>query len=193
LLAVFAHFRLNTYPYAIARLACYIRPKILVAAISTLVPMQEFTFHLLAAYFQVTFQDAAVMHLVEDIQWTAEELDTLNYTSEHTLVLVTVRDHTVPVSVILYQEKPSLELEQYDHVVECSLTMLSDTAVLYTLIDTIADYRRIPLAAGLYGVWLGYQKLDSLDELGLEGEDCYTIRIWKETTRLHKRILKQAL
>jgi hypothetical protein len=154
--------------------------------------MQAFTFHLLAAYFQVTFRDAAAGHLVEDIEWTAEQVHTLNYTSEHTLVLATVRDQIVPVSVILYQEKPSLDLEQYDHVVECSLTMLSDTAVLYTLMDTLQDYRRIPLAAGLYGVWLGYQKLSSLDELGLEGVDCYTIMVWPETTRLSKRILKQA-
>ncbi|WP_324680297.1 hypothetical protein [Hymenobacter sp. GOD-10R] len=141
----------------------------------------------------MTFQDAAVAHMVEEIEWNEEQLDTLNYTSEHTLVLTTVRDHTVPVSVLLYEEKPALALEQYDHVVECGLTMHSNTAVLYGVIDALADRRRIPLAAGLYGVWLCYQNLNSIDEFGLEGEDCYTILLWKENTRLPKRILKQAL
>ena len=91
----------------------------------------------------------------------------------------------------LFEERPSSEHEQFDHIVECGIEISSGVVSIFGPIDYIGDHIKTSLDKGYYGALVCFSNLNIIDEMGIEGNDAYTILLWKENILLPKLILKQ--
>lgn len=96
----------------------------------------------------------------------------------------------VPVSIEVLNSAPPPELEQWDHVVECTLVVQGNRIVVAGCTDYFPDAARIEVAPGAYRVRVGYAGLASISEDGLSGNDSYTLQLW-QAAAIEPKVLKQ--
>jgi hypothetical protein len=139
--------------------------------------MQKFDFKLFADYFQFYLQDDASPDLDADL-WTKEAVGRLLAVGARSLMVGTVRNMTVPVTVEVFDREPPEEAGTWDQINECGLEVPSGRIVVAGCTDYFPDAARITVPPGWYGVRLFYGNLDALSEDGLEGDDFYKVSLW---------------
>jgi len=144
--------------------------------------------NLFADYFQIYLRDAAHPDLPDD--YTDEVIARRIAVSPHAIILHTARNMTVPVRVEWYDERPALDLDAFQHVVETHFDCPSGELVLAGLTDYDPTAPRLPVKAGPLGVRVSMSGLDTLSEDGLEGDDQYVFKLWSGTEPETVRILK---
>jgi len=110
---------------------------------------QEFT--IFADYFQFYIQDE---HATGDLSesWTQDAVDRLLAIAPGCVGVGTVRNMDVPVTVEIAEAAPNEDLNQWDHVNECSI-----------------DVPRVRIC---------YGNLKTISANGLEGSDHYRVFLW---------------
>lgn len=153
--------------------------------------VQEHNLELFADYFQFYIQDETVDGNLSE-SWTQEAVDRLLAITDGTLGIGTVRNMSVPVTIKLFSKEPALfNIDLYDQVNECDLRITSGKVVIAGCTDYFPDAKRIETAPGLYRVRVYYQKLNTLRENELEGDDHYELHLWKAHSNSGINILKQ--
>ena len=109
-------------------------------------------------------------------EWSEKELENMAAASENTVILCPVRAMAVPVRVEIHAAEPSADLENWDHVVECSIS--SPTGRLSICGCTGAIEAWLTVEPGCYRIKMLYAGLDTLSNSGLDGNDCYQIVLW---------------
>jgi hypothetical protein len=146
-------------------------------------------FRLFADYFQFYIQDEAADGDLSD-SWSEEAVSRLLAVAPGVVGIGTVRNMEVPVAVSILATEAVLKLEDWDHVVECSLEVGSTRLVIAGCTDYLPGAARIPVAPATYRLRACYAGLDSLSKDGLEGNDRYEIQLWPAPA-IEPRVLKQ--
>jgi hypothetical protein len=151
--------------------------------------MSSNQFTLFADYFQFYMQDELADGNLSD-SWNEEAVARLLAVAPGTVGVGTVRNMDVPISIEVLDGVPPLELELWDHVVECTILVQGNRIVVAGCTDYFPDAARIEVAPGTYRVRVGYAGLASISEDGLSGNDSYKLQLW-QSEAIEPRVLKQ--
>lgn len=146
-------------------------------------------FEIFADYFQFYIQDEAADGDLSDA-WSDEAVNRLLAVAPGVVGIGTVRNMDVPVSVEVFDQDLGIDLEQWDHVVECALDVKSTRLVIAGCTDYFPDAARIPVSKGSYRLRACYSGLNSLSQDGLHGNDRYSLQLWPAAV-IEPRVLKQ--
>ena len=139
--------------------------------------MQTYTYSLFADYFQFYLQDEAMEGDLSNA-WTEQAVADLLALAPGTIGIGTIRNTDVPVTVQVAAAEPPLELEGWDHVVECDLDVPSGRIVVAGCTDYFPTAARIHVEPGHYRARINYGGFDTLSEDGLNGDDRYRVIVW---------------
>jgi hypothetical protein len=144
--------------------------------------------NLLADYFQIYLRDEAHPDLPDD--YTDEAIASRLVAGPHAVILHTARNMTVPIRVEWHDQRPKVDLDAYQHVVEAQFDCPSGQLVLAGLTDYDPTAPRLSVKAGPLGVRASLSGLDTLSEDGLEGDDPYVVQLWPGAEPEGVRVLK---
>jgi hypothetical protein len=151
--------------------------------------MAVHTFDLFADYFQFYLQDETASGIDGDA-WSGEATDRMLAVSTGALAVGTVRNVDVPVTVEVLQSEPPKDLENWDHVTECSLVITSGKLVVAGCTDYFPDADRVKIASGIYHARISGGGFDSVAKHWESGEDKYRVQLWPGS-EIEPRVLKQ--
>lgn len=153
--------------------------------------MTSHSFELFADYFQFHLQDEQVSGINGD-SWDVDASDRMLALAPGAIAVGTVRNVTVPVTVEILESEPSLDLEKWDHVTECSLAILSGKLVVAGCTDLVTEAPQIAVARGIYCARISGGGFDSIVKHWEDGHDRYRVQLWPghaiEPKVLKKRI-----
>ncbi|MGJ7039499.1 hypothetical protein J2Y63_002754 [Shinella sp. BE166] len=141
-----------------------------------------------ADYFQIYLRDEAHADLPDD--YTEETIACHLMAGPHAVILHTVRNMMVPVCVEWHQQRPDLDLDSHQHVVEAGITCPSGQLVLAGMTENETDSPRLAVKAGPLGIRASLAGLDTLSTDGLEGDDRYLLQLWPGVEAKGVRVLK---
>jgi hypothetical protein len=143
-----------------------------------------------ADYFQIYIEDKSSVGQYE-VGWSDEEIESMIYVGEGAIVLSTARNMKVPFSIELIENKPILDYQSWDHIVECSISSKEGVLYISGTTDYMEDVFKFSLPKGLYNAYVLYAGLSTINEDGLEGEDSYSLILWQTEEFIPRRVLKQ--
>ena len=114
-------------------------------------------------------------------EWSDEELENMAAVSERTVILCPVRAMTVPVCIEIHAAEPSEDLENWDHIVECSINSLTGRMSVYGCTSAVKAW--LTVKPGCYQIKMLYAGLDTLSNYDLDGDDHYKIVLWPGPSR----------
>lgn len=133
-------------------------------------------YDIFADYFQFYLWDGRY-HPDDLGVFTDEECARHVKIAPHAIVIMPIRNMTVPVALDLRDTAPAEpDLTEWDHVVDVSLALPSGELELEGWQEEPID--RIAVAPGSYRVRLCLGGLDTLSEDGLDGDDHYRLTLW---------------
>ncbi|MBX9689399.1 MAG: hypothetical protein K2X27_22000 [Candidatus Obscuribacterales bacterium] len=148
-----------------------------------------------AENFQFQLQDQ-----IEDCDypedWNDSLLSQLYVGGRGIVGIGTVRDLDIELTLEVYaapmdekdmNEDP--EVGEFDHVVQCNIEVPSGKLLVTGSTTEYDDTYKLEIPAGQYGMRIFWSGLDTLDELGFEGDDKYLIQLYPETP-FEERIIK---
>jgi len=151
--------------------------------------MRRSEFELFADYYQFYLQDeSAEGNLGES--WDDDAVEQLLAIAPGTIGVGTVRNMDVPVTVEIHDKKPDLDIELWDHLNECSLDVPTGQIVIAGCTDYFPEAARIQVVPGTYRARISYGNLDTLSDVGLDGNDKYRIQLWAGTS-IEPRTIKK--
>ena len=153
--------------------------------------MIEKTFELFADYFQFYLQDEN-SNGIDGESWTATAHEARLALEDSAFAVCTARNMDVPVTIVVSDGPPDLDLSSWDHAVEFSVNLPSGKLVVAGCTDYFPEAERISLASGSYEARVLYANLDRLSEDCLDGDDYYRVELWKGSIK-SLRVLKQYL
>ncbi len=151
--------------------------------------MQRHAFSLFADYFQFYLQDEAARGDLSQ-SWTADATERLLAVAPGTVGVGAVRNMHVPVLVEVHEVEPPLELEQWDHITECSLEVSTGRIVVAGCTDYFPDAARVVVPPGVYRARVSYGGLYTLSKDGMHGDDRYRVQLWLGAS-VEPRVLKR--
>jgi len=97
-------------------------------------------------------------------------------TGPHVVVVMPMRNTTVPVEVEVHDTEPPYDPAKWDHIVEASLHLTTGQLEVHECTGgPVADFELKP---GWYRVRTFHAGLGTIDETGLEGRDHYLAVLW---------------
>lgn len=144
---------------------------------------------LFADYFQFYIQDESVGGSLADA-WNEEAFKYMLAVAPGIVAVRTVRNIEVPVSIEILDSVPYLDLDCWDHVVECSILIKNKDIVLAGCTDYLPEAARIDIAPGTYRVRVGYTGLATVSADILTGNDRYALQLW-QAAAIEPTVLKQ--
>lgn len=140
----------------------------------------KYELRIFADYFQFYLQDEDASEQ-DDGDWKEPgAIERLLVVGRGIIRVGTARNMTVPVTIEICDAKPDLSFDEWDQVNECSLEIPSGSLVVAGCTDYFPDALRIKVEPATYRARIFYGKLNSLRENDLEGDDHYSIFLWKE-------------
>lgn len=130
---------------------------------------------LFADYHQFYLADEIAK--LPEMDYAAEDLRARIATSEHGLVVFTVRNMDVQVRVELHGEEPRIDREEANHIVMGSFRT-SGRIVIAGLSDWAPEAARASVPPGTLRAMVIFTGLDTLSEDGLDGDDRYVVHLW---------------
>jgi hypothetical protein len=147
---------------------------------------------LFADHFQFCVQDALTDETLP-VHWEPEEQEALAFVGAQVIHVATIRELDVAVTAEISEKQPAdgESLDDWDHVVECAISLPSGKLLFTSVSQDIHETQRLEVEPGTYGVRIYYESLDEVDDEGFEGEDSYRVRLWKTDDPPPTTILKQ--
>ncbi|CAN5626119.1 hypothetical protein BH09BAC4_BH09BAC4_36470 [soil metagenome] len=145
---------------------------------------KTYSLTLFADYFQLFIHDASLNWAEVEIDsnwWTEEDHKRLVSSKEadRLLVMGTFRNFIVPLEVVVFEAKPLAQpLIDWDQVVECSLQTESLCIRIGELANEEDNGLLIEGSQPHWRVRLYYGGEDTIDKMGIEGQDHYRIELW---------------
>ena len=94
----------------------------------------------------------------------------------HVVVIQPERSMAVSVEIEIHDGEPEYRPDEWDHIAEASLHLPSGHLQVHECMGgSVADLEVTP---GWYRVRSFHGGLDTIDESGLEGDDCYKVELW---------------
>jgi hypothetical protein len=150
--------------------------------------IRKLDFEIYADYNQFYLEDETASHDTSDI-WTKETVERMIAVSEKLVAIGTARYRTVPVSIEFHDSEPTLKLEKYSRVNECSLEAASNKLILSGCTQYLPDAARIDIKPATYRVRVLYGNAEIVTD-DWEGEDFYVLQLWKDDEMKEVKTLK---
>lgn len=150
----------------------------------------KFNSNLSVAYSQIYIEDYSCGFHVHDKTWNDEEMSSMLCVGRNFIIIGTVRSIQVPFFIEILEFEPQLDLNQWDHVNECTIQIGLGVLVSGDF-DTEGEMLKIDLTQGIYEVRVCYRGLGTISWDGLEGEDSYHVYMWPASNLIPKSVLKQ--
>ncbi len=151
--------------------------------------MPSHEINLFADHFQFYLQDESAGGDLSDA-WDPVAVQRMFAVSNGVVGIGTVRNMDVPVKLELLDSEPTLDLGNFDHVVEGSLQLKTGPLVVAGCTDYFPDAARFQLVPGIYRIRLCASGLSSLSEDGLDGQDHYLVQLC-QAPHIEPTVLKQ--
>jgi hypothetical protein len=139
---------------------------------------RTFQYQIFADYHQFYLQDDDEAFGDLSDAWTQDATDRLLAVAPHVIGVGTVRNMTVPVSVVVHETRPEIDFEDWDHITTASLQTDTGRIVIAGCTDYYPDAERIEVVPGIYEAIICYSKLASLSPDGLDCEDSYHVHLF---------------
>jgi hypothetical protein len=149
--------------------------------------MQQQAFNLFADYFQFYLWDAEI-NPEAPTEWDEADVQRRLKVAPHVVVVCPIRNMTVPVEVQVHDEEPAYDPNQWDHIAECSLDLLSGKLQVHEC--TGGSVGHFTVSPGTYRVRAFYGALDTLRNNALDGDDHYLVVLWPGTAT-ELKVIKQ--
>lgn len=135
-------------------------------------------YEVFADYFYFALEDDGANPTLDNV-WHKQAIEDLLSVGNGYILVGTVRNMTVPVTVEIADSRPAAEYLDTmqvaaDHVTACSLAVRSGKVVVLGN-EYYPDAPRILVAPGTYEARVFYFNLDKIGEDGLDGEDAYHV------------------
>lgn len=133
------------------------------------------TYAIFADYHQFYLRDAGKgSHALVD--YTEEECYRRVAAAPFVVAIQPDRNLTVPVEVELLDHRPDDDFVAWDHVAEASLDLPSGRLEIQECMGDLIDLWLV--APGQYRVRAYFGGLDTIDTLGIDGDDHYRVVLW---------------
>lgn len=143
--------------------------------------MSEYSVNVFADYFQFYLQDESASGELEEGDWRIPgAVDRLLALGPGTICVGTARNMTVPVKIDICKQAPLDALDNWDQVNECSISIPSGRFVVYGCTEWIPNALHISVEPGDYRARILYGNLNLTRGNGLEGDDHYLVKLWRE-------------
>ena len=139
---------------------------------------RTFQYKIFADYHQFYLQDDEQSFGDLSETWSEEATDRLLAVAPHIIGVGTVRNMSVPVSVVVHESQPKIDREEWDHITAANLQIDTGRIVVAGCTDYYPDAARIDVSPGNYEAIICYSKLTSLSPDGLDGEDSYHVHLF---------------
>jgi hypothetical protein len=127
-------------------------------------------------YFQFYLQDAREeLDIAEE--WEGAE-ETFVVATGRVLGVRTARDQDSPVTIEISDMEPDEDLDEWDHVVDCSIEIPSGELIVSGPTEDLYHAQRIQLMPGIYCARVYFGMLEEVDDDGFEGDDFYKVTLW---------------
>lgn len=153
--------------------------------------MSRYYFPIFADYFAFEILDEGTSSPAD--VWNEKTLLDRIAVAKGAIVISTVRNMTVSVIIEILNSDDfnnAQFLDSWDHVVECSIDVLSGTLVILGTTDYYPDAARIIVPPNTYQAKIYYGGLSTLSENGLDGNDVYWI-VLQPGVPISPRVIKQ--
>jgi hypothetical protein len=149
--------------------------------------MARYDIEVFADYFQFYLQDAGIQPSAP-LDYTDDDVRRRVKVAPNVVVVQPVRNMTVPVVIEVLDRDPGVDIEAWDHVTECSLSLPTG----HLQVDTVHCNPKLDLelTPGEYRVRCLFAELDRLSEDGLDGDDRYQVQLWPDAPA-ELRVVKQ--
>jgi hypothetical protein len=137
-------------------------------------PLQRLQAEIFADYFQFYLWDANAPHA--PVEWTDRDVANRIKVAPNVVVICPARNMSVPVVWELHHQAPGYTLDDWDHVVECTLDCPSGHLAMEECTGGTAASMKV--APGTYRVRAYYGGLATLSADGLDGDDHYLVALW---------------
>lgn len=137
----------------------------------------KYEFSIFADYFQFYLEDE---NSVTDtsVIWTEPAFNDFIAVAPSFVAIATVRNMDVSVKVEVINSERQENIEEWNHITECSLNIPSGSLVIRGCTDYYPDAERIQLTPGNYRIRIYYGGLDTVSANNLDGNDHYRIVMW---------------
>lgn len=151
--------------------------------------MKKYNFNLFADYFQFYIQDEQADCDLSEV-WNDESTKNMVALAPGLIGIGTTKNIGVPVEIIISDNKPENNPDEYDRINECSIEIKSEKLVVAGSTDYFPDAKRIEISPGIYKTRIFYKNLNKLNEDGLDGRGQYFIVLWKHDKMEPLKIIK---
>lgn len=138
----------------------------------------NYEYSIFADYFQFYIEDENSL-IDTSVVWIELAFKDFMAVAPGFIAIATVRNMDVPVEVEVIDSELPENLDKWDHVTECSLSIPSGRLVIRGCTDYYPDAERIHLTPGNYRIRIYYGGLDTVSVNNLEGNDHYRIVMWQ--------------
>ncbi|HJZ55499.1 MAG TPA: hypothetical protein VKE74_11095 [Gemmataceae bacterium] len=155
--------------------------------------MDRLPFRVCPDYHQFYLEDAGGPHdAPEDVE--QEDLRRRFAVASGLIAIYTYDPNTLSGEVIIEEDEPALELDDWDHVGECGLNVTSGGLAMRTPTTPPSPFKMIPLIRGVYRVRIHFRGLGQYTSNDPDDPDRETLEfvrftLWLPDTNI--RVLKQ--
>lgn len=140
---------------------------------------RKFQYEIFADYHQFYLQDDDPSFGDLSEAWTEAATDRLLAVAARVIGVGTVRNVSVPVSVTIHDSRPTINDDEWDHIVAASFQVESGRIVIAGCTDYFPDAARIDVEPGTYEAIVCYSNLSSVSGDSLNGADAYHIHLFR--------------
>jgi hypothetical protein len=138
----------------------------------------KYEFSIFADYFQFYLEDETTQTDTSVI-WTEQAFNDFMAIAPGFVAISTVRNMDVPVEIEVFDSELPENLEQWNHITECSLDIPSGRLRVMGCTYGYSEAEHIHLTPGTYRLRIYYGGLDTVNGYSLEGDDHYRIVMWQ--------------
>lgn len=128
--------------------------------------------------------------------WSDELASQLFVIGDKVVGVGTVRDLDVEVVLEIFdapldeeEREQDPDVTDWDQVIQCNLNIPSGRLLIAGPTEDFEEVARLDVPPGQYGIRVFWGNLDSIDDMGFEGDDLYKIMMWPNT-EFEPRIIK---
>jgi hypothetical protein len=140
-------------------------------------PLISRHFDVFADYFQFYVCDAAFQ--TDPGLWDEAATERMLALGPDLIAVGTARNMTVPVDVEILNASPALDVDDWDQVIDCGVSLPSGNLIVFGCTENSDDAERLGIEPGDYAARISYANLGALSDDGLEGDDRYRVQLWR--------------
>ncbi len=140
-----------------------------------------------ADYRQFYIWDPEASGQMAPEDWTDGDVQARAKVTDHVFVVCPLRNMEIPFTLEIHEAEPRFHMAEWNHIVEASIEIPSGRIEVHEC--TGGSHAELSVELGTYRVRALYKGLGTITEDGLDGNDSYTLTMWRDVPQ-NFRVLK---